>query len=83
MTRFKLKAIPFLRSLNADFFARMVFFVAFVYYMASNSILTIERKVILPNEGPDSPTRYSKTFGQEKKLDAILEQMKDQEEQKE
>jgi len=32
----------------------------------------------LKQEGPESPTRFSKTFDQEKKLDKILTSMKEE-----
>jgi hypothetical protein len=35
------------------------------------------KRVLIKQEGPSSPNRFSKTFGQEKQLDAILSSLDD------
>ncbi len=63
MTRVKLQLLPFLRSLDMTFFMRLFFFGG-VLFLFSNRLKTLEsEKVTCKQEGLDSPTRYSKTFG--------------------
>ena len=84
-TRLKLQAVPFLRTLNAGFFARLAFFGAVCVTMHRRLEQTKEGRIVVPDEPMDSPTRYSKTFGQEKRLDAVLTQLnleQDQEKEK-
>jgi hypothetical protein len=60
---FKMQTIPFLRTLDASFFARLVFFIGVSYstlYFAANYG---PKRVFVKQDGPDSATRYSKTFG--------------------
>jgi len=51
------------------------FFFGGVLFLFSNRLKTLQsEKVSCKQEGINSPTRFSKTFGQEKKLDEILKE---------
>ena len=81
-TRFMLRVIPFLKTLNADFFIRVVLFGGMLYY-ALQMMRTASEKVVMLKEPPrNSPTKFSKTFDYEKQLNQIMVQMKQEEEQK-
>jgi hypothetical protein len=68
----KLTAIPFFRSLDFSFFVRFAAFSCAIYYINLRLKTFHEEKVICEQPDSDSPTRFSKTFGQENKLDDIL-----------
>ena len=72
ITLFKLQMLPFIRTLDFSFFARLVLFGGVLYVFGNRFKTLNEERVVCKQEGPDSPTRFSKTFGQEKKLDQIL-----------
>ena len=62
-----------------DFFARVVIFCGLCYFVGYHTQGISNERVTLQQEGQDSPTRYSKTFGREKALDKLLTQADDQE----
>ena len=72
ITLFKLQMLPFIRTLDFSFFVRLALFGGVLYVFGNRFKTLNEERVVCKQEGPDSPTRFSKTFGQEKKLDQIL-----------
>ena len=72
ITLFKLQMLPFIRTLDFSFFARLALFGGVLDVFGNRFKPLNEERVVFKQEGPDSPTRFSKTFGQEKKLDQIL-----------
>lgn len=75
MTRYKLSVMPFLKTLDFSFFIRVALFGGILALFSIRLGKTSEERVVCKQEGPESPTRFSKTFGQEKKLDSILNEM--------
>lgn len=82
LTHFKLKAIPILNSLDSSFFLRLAFFGTVVYGFGFMMSESREHMVAVPEEAANAPNRFSKTFGQEKRLDSILVQLNDEEDGK-
>lgn len=76
ITAVKLQLVPFLKTLDRDFFFRLTCFVGVAVLLIRQTRQTEEGKVVCKQEGPESPVRFSKTFGQEKKLDVALLAMK-------
>ena len=72
VTQFKLKTIPILKTLDLNFFVRLAFFCGVVYLCGQMMSGSQDIKVPVKEEGSSSPNKYSKTFGQEKRLDSIL-----------
>lgn len=72
--------IPFMRTLDASFFTRLVLFGGICYYACKFMNDFGPKRVLVKQEGPSSPNRFSKTFGQEKQLDEILSQLSKDEE---
>ena len=77
VTRAKMNLIPFVRTLDVSFFARVVLFSGICYGMCQFMNTFGPKRVLIKQEGPSSPNRFSKTFGQEKQLDAILASLDD------
>ena len=72
-TKFMVRVMPFLRSLDLSFFARLTAFVGVLYY-ALYMIAETNKQSFAINEPPrNSANRYSKTFGHEKQLNEIME----------
>ena len=67
--------IPFLRTLDANFFARLAFFVGLSYVLISQSSALKNNKVTLEQPDSSSATRFSKTLGKDEHLDKILKAM--------
>ena len=82
VTQVKLKVIPFLKTLDLNFLVRLVFFSGVVYICAKTMGGSQDFKVPIEDEGSNSPNKFSKTFGQEKRLDNILVQIREEEEKK-
>ena len=61
---------------------RLVFFSGVVYICAKTMGGSQDFKVPIEDEGSNSPNKFSKTFGQEKRLDNILVQIREEEENK-
>jgi hypothetical protein len=53
-----------------------------VYICAKTMGGSQDFKVPIEDEGSNSPNKFSKTFGQEKRLDNILVQIREEEEKK-
>ena len=83
VTQVKLKVIPFLKTLDLNFFVRLIFFSGIVYICGKTMSGSQDFKVPIEEEGSNSPNKFSKTFGQEKRLDNILVQIREEEEKKE
>lgn len=79
ITQIKLKTIPFLKTLDLGFFIRVAIFGGIVYFLGFGMANSKDLKVSVKEEGSNSPNKYSKTFGQEKRLDNILEQIREEE----
>ncbi|CDW83955.1 UNKNOWN [Stylonychia lemnae] len=79
VTKFKLRSINVLRTLDANFFARFAVFIGLLYYLSRFSKQFEASKQYLAEPDRNSPNRFSKTFGTEKEIDQILEQMRNEE----
>lgn len=64
-TQFKMRMIPFIRTLGPDFYARVVLFSGISYIFWTQMYSTINNRVKLKQEGKNSATRFSKTFSKE------------------
>ena len=73
ITHYKLRVIPTLKTLDFSFFMRLGVFCGVIYVLSTRLNTLESEKVVCQQEGPDSPSRFSKTFGLEKKLDSILQ----------
>ena len=80
VTQVKLKVVPFLKTLDLSFFMRLAFFSGIVYMLGKMMSGSHDFKVPIEEEGSNSPNKFSKTFGQEKRLDNILVQIREEEE---
>ena len=74
VTQFKMKMVPFLRTLDADFFIRLVLFSGFVYYCYTYTKHQLATKnVIIVKQGKrDSGSFFSKTFSKEDDFNEAL-----------
>ena len=71
-TRAKLTALPVVKTLTWGFWARLALFGGVIYLCGARMDTLDSEKVVCKQEGLESATRYSKTFGQEKRLDEAL-----------
>ena len=55
-----------------SFFVRVVFFLGIVYCMEMMVRASKESMLTVEEEKSNAPNKFSKTFGQEKRLDSIL-----------
>lgn len=73
-TFLKLRIVPFLKTLDLSFFARLAFFAGILYYCHLR-MKDLPQHLHAVEESQDDEQishRFSKTFGHEKKLDSIL-----------
>ena len=71
-TTAKLQAYPFFKTLDFSFFVRLTFFAGVCYYCAKQGSSYNQEKVVCKQPDAMSPTRHSKTFEKDQKLDEIL-----------
>lgn len=82
LTYIKLKTLPFLQTLDLSFFVRLFLFFGTIYFASSMLNHSKDHLVMVKEEGKHSANKFSKTFGQETRLDAILENIRDEENNK-
>jgi hypothetical protein len=62
-TQFKLKALPFISTLDMSFFLRLAFFIGVTAVCVHLTNFLKSDMVSLQGEEVNSPNKYSKTFG--------------------
>jgi hypothetical protein len=79
-TQFKLKVVPVLKTFDAGFFVRLALFTGVVYMFGSMAARSSDVMIAVKEDKSNSPNKFSKTLGQEQRLDRILENLREEEE---